>query len=147
MPRAARIYNRRVRTIMVDPLRVIPLHEIRRTHHFHELVQRMMRHGWQGRPIPIEVLADGKMRPSGHFMGWAATHRLAAARVVRLKKPGFRVPAVLVNGGRPSRRPMASRTTTDLHRYKVLKARRDPAAALLAAEIVINHYADKAGVL
>ncbi len=116
----------------------------------------MLKYGWQGRPLPAEALADGRMRPSGHFMGWAATHRLAVARAIVTARPGFRfrpgappgrVPVVLVNGGRPSPRPMASRTTTDLHRYKVLKARRDPAAVLLGAEIVINHYADKAGVL
>jgi hypothetical protein len=109
----------------------------------------MLKHGWQGRPLAVESLAAGRyqMTPSGHYRGWTGTHRIAAAHVVALRRPGFRVPVILVNGGRPSRKPLVLKTTTDMSRYRLLRARRDPAAVLLRAELMINHVADKAGVL
>lgn len=105
----------------------------------------MRRYGWQGRPLAAESLGEGrtKLRPSGHFMGWTGTHRLAAARAAGLMK----IPVILINSGRPSRRPVASKTTTDKSRYLYLRSRRDPAAALLRAEMKINEIADRAGVL
>ncbi len=130
----------------VDPRRVLPLHELRRPHHFAELVSRMRRHGWQGRPLLVEVLADAKyrMRASGHFMNWTGTHRLAAARAAGLT----RVPVVFVNRGRPmGRLPAATRTTTDPHRYQVLRFRRDPTSVMMYAELRINAIADAARVL
>jgi hypothetical protein len=109
----------------------------------------MLKYGWQGRPLAVESLAEGryKMTPSGHFRGWTGTHRIAAAHVAVLKRPSFRVPVVLVNGGRPSRQPLVLKTTTDMSRYRLLRKRRDPTAALLRAELLINKVADKAGVL
>jgi len=44
----------------IDARRILPLHEIRRNHHFHELVARMRKSGWQGRPLVAEALADGQ---------------------------------------------------------------------------------------
>jgi hypothetical protein len=133
----------------VDPRRIMPIHEIRRMHHFRELVARMLKYGWQGRPLAVESLGEGRirLRPSGHYMGWTGTHRMAAAGVVASMKPGFKVPVIIINSGRPSRRPLLYRTTTDASRYKMLRGRRDAAAALLLAELRINRVADKAGVL
>jgi len=109
----------------------------------------MLKYGWTGRPLGVESLAVGryKLTPSGHFHGWTGTHRIAAAHAVVMQRPDFRVPIVLVNGGRPSRKPLVLKTTTDMSRYLLLRARRDPVAALLRAEMRINREADKAGVL
>ena len=109
----------------------------------------MLKYGWTGRPLAVESLAAGRyqLTPSGHFSGWTGTHRIAAAHVVALRRPGFKVPAILINGGRPSRKPLVLKTTTDMSRYRFLHSRRDPAAILLRAELRINRVADKAGVL
>lgn len=137
------MHNRRARVYWVDPRRILPLHELRRGRHFHELVVRMKRFGWQGRPLLCEALSDGRLRPSGHFAGWTGTHRAAAARAA-----GVRVPIVLVNRGRPTRgRPMVLSTFNDPQRYTLLRSRRDPAAAMMYAELRINRVADAAGVL
>ena len=129
------------RVIWVPARRIFPLHEIRRWNHFHELVRRMRKHGWQGRPIPVE-LVGGRAREI-YGMGWTSVHRLAAARALNM-----RVPVEFVNGGRVTRgRPLAMQPKTDIERYRFLKRRRDPTSLLLAAEIKINAVADKAGVL
>ncbi len=138
-----------VPVIWVDPRRILPLHEIRRGHHLRELVQRLLKYGWQGRPLVLESLSAGgyKLRPSGHYMGWTGTHRAAAARVVATLRPNFKVPVLLVNQGRPSRKALVLQTSTDQSRYKLLRARRDPVAKLLRAELEINHAADERGLL
>jgi len=115
-------------------------------HHLQELVQRMRKYGWQGRPLAVEVLDGGQVKlrlDSAHFMNWTGTHRRAAAVMAGLR----RIPVVFVNGGRPSRKALVYRTTTDRSRYEILRQRRDPLAALLRAEMKINSVADAAGVL
>lgn len=109
----------------------------------------MLKYGWTGRPLAVESLASGRyqMTPSGHYRGWTGTHRIAAAHVAVLRCPSFRVPVILVNGGRASRKPLVLKTTTDMSRYKLLRARRDPVATLLRAELIINREADKRGIL
>ncbi len=119
----------------------------------------MRRHGWSGRPVLIESIADARYRykPSGHGLNWTGTHRLAAARAIVSVNPRFqfcpgappgKVPVVFVNGGRPiGRSPLATRTTTDPSRYYALRARRDPASVMMYAELRINAVADAAHVL
>lgn len=130
------------RIFWVPARRILSLHELRRWDHFHELVRRMRKHGWQGRPIPVELVAGNRPREI-YGMGWTSVHRLAAARALNI-----RVPVVFINGGKTTRgKPLAARTTTDPSRYKFLRRRRDPASLLLAAEIKINDVSDRAGVL
>lgn len=146
MARQAPGHNRRLRVVWIDARRILPLHEIRRPHHFRELVERMRRYGWQGRPLAVEALSGGrtKLRASGdgHYMGWTGTHRLAAARAL-----GIKVPVILINGGKASRQALVRRTTTDRSRLMFLRRRRDPAADLMLAELRINRAADAHGRL
>ena len=131
------------RIVWVPARKILPIHEIRRGHHFQELVARMRRHGWQGRPLAVELVGGKVKEKAVYGIGWTGVHRLAAARALHMK-----VPVIFINGGRVTRgRPMAMGPRMDLERYRFLKRRRDPASLLLAAEVKINAVCDEAGVL
>ena len=77
-------------------------------------------------------------------MSWTGTHRLAAARAAGLK----RIPVVYVRGGKRAKGlPLASRTSDDPSRYRILRKQRDAAAMVMRAEIRINAKADALGAL
>lgn len=131
--------RRGLKVIYLNPRRILPPHEVRRHGHLRELVVLMRRSGWQGRPLLVEKLAGGR-----HFFAWTGTHRLAAAKAAGLRQ----IPCVLVNRGRaPKVLPQGASTTSDVSRLRALSTRRDPAAALMRAEIRINRDADRRGVL
>ena len=72
----------------VDPQHIMPLHGIAssRAQHLRELIARMRKHGWQGRPLIVEEVSPYR------YQAWTGTHRLAAARRI-----GMRVPVVLID--------------------------------------------------
>jgi len=73
----------------VAPHSITPLHEIHesRRDHLRELMRRMRRDGWQGRPILVELISRTR------YQAWTGTHRLAAARRLPLRH----VPVVLID--------------------------------------------------
>lgn len=84
------------RRLDVDPRNITPLHRVKksRKHHLRELVQRLRESGWQGRPLLVERIGRNR------YQAWTGTHRLAAARRLRMR----RVPVVLLDSQRWIRR-------------------------------------------
>ena len=120
----------------VDPHNVEPLHGIResRVHHLRELIERMRRGGWQGRPIVVEETAPNR------YQAWTGTHRLAAAR-----RLGLRVPVLLIDKTRWIRRwgepagLVVDEVDDDMDKYvKLLAAGDTLAARILHQEIELN---------
>jgi ParB-like nuclease domain len=77
------------RRLDVDPRNVTPLHRIKkgRLHHLRELIRRLRESGWQGRPLLVERIGRNR------YQAWTGTHRLAAARRLRMR----RVPVVVID--------------------------------------------------
>ena len=84
------------RRLAVDPRNITPLLRVKksRKHHLRELVRRLRESGWQGRPLLVE--RTGRNR----YQAWTGTHRLAAARRLRMR----RVPVVVIDGQKWLRR-------------------------------------------
>jgi len=81
-----------VRRRSVDPKIISPLHKIKpsRRTELRELMQSMAT-GWQGRPLLVEpaLVAGGRYS----YQAWTGTHRLAAARRLRIRL----VPIVIID--------------------------------------------------
>ena len=84
------------RRLDVDPRNITPLHRVkkRRKHHLRELVRRLRESGWQGRPLLVERIGRNR------YQAWTGTHRLAAARRLRMR----RVPVVVIDSQKWIRR-------------------------------------------
>jgi len=80
----------------VDPRNITPLHRVKksRKHHLRELILRLREEGWVGRPILVELTGPNR------YQAWTGTHRLAAARRLRMR----RVPVVIIHSAKWIRR-------------------------------------------
>lgn len=63
----------------VAPHMIRAHHEVTRKRQLKALVTSMKAHGWRGRPVLGERLADGRVQ------AWTASHRIAAARKAGLR--------------------------------------------------------------
>ena len=123
----------------VDPNNIVPVHDVKkeRSHHLRELMRRMRRDGWSGRPLVVEETAPNR------YQAWTGTHRLAAALRVGMK----RVPVVLIDKDKWVRRwgqPRglfvdAVRNINDMRKYTRLRDAGDRLAArVMHQEIEMN---------
>lgn len=139
MPKMRLKTYRGLKVHYIDPRRILPVNEIVRWAHFHELVIRMRKYGWQGRPELVEVMHGGK-----HYQALTGSHRTAAAKAAKLRV----VPVVFARGGRAAKGlTLCARTTDDPSRYNALRRRRDPAARLMREELVANARSNARGTL
>jgi ParB-like nuclease domain len=125
---------------VVDPMNITPLHEIRaeRMGHLRQLITRMKQEGWVGRPVVVEETDRNR------YQAWSATHRLAAARRLRLW-----VPILLINKERWIHRwgvpknLFVDEVGTDEDKYAALNAAGDKLAAeVVRREIELNMSGD-----
>lgn len=68
--------------------KVQPPHEVdAHSSHLQEILASLQEHGWTGRPLLVEEL------PDGNYRAWTGSHRIAAAKKLRLST----VPCLLIN--------------------------------------------------
>ncbi len=120
----------------VDPRNITPLHRIKksRLHHLRELLRRLRKDGWQGRPILVELIGRNR------YQAWTGTHRLAAARRLHM-----RVPVVLIDKRKWVRRwgppedLIIDEVDDDFDKYfALLKAGDKLAARIMHQEVELN---------
>jgi hypothetical protein len=125
----------------VDPRHVTPIHAIRksREHHLRELLDRMRRDGWEGRPLIVEETAPHR------YQAWTGTHRREAAQRVHI-----RVPIVLIDKdkwirrwGHPKGRLFVDDVDDDMDKYIALHLAGDLLPArIMHQEIELNMSGD-----